>query len=395
MIKYVDEIPLSGKKVLIRVDFNVPLTESGKVADDNRIKGALSTIRHVISEGGRVILCSHLGRPKGERNERFSLKPVADRLGQLLGQEVTLAPDCIGPQVEDLVSGMKDGDVLLLENLRFHHGETKNDPSFAKALASLADVYVNDAFAVSHREHASVTGVPALTGQCAAGFLIKKELDYFNKAMVEPDRPLAAILGGAKVSSKLGAIKNIMNLVDKILIGGAMANTFLVAQGFSVGNSLVESDLVETAREIFEEARDKKIGFYLPVDAVLAKEISSEAQIRIAPVQEIAEDEMILDIGQATIDLFREALYNARTIVWNGPMGAFEKVPFSLGTMSLARTVGSSNALSIVGGGDTGLAVQMAGESDNISYISTGGGAFLMLLEGKELPGITALKECG
>lgn len=394
MIKYIDEIPLKGQRVLMRTDFNVPLDDSGNITDDSRIRAALPSIRYALEAEARLILCSHLGRPKGQRIEKFSLRPVAGRLGELIDREVPLAPDCIGAEVENQVSSMSDGEVLLLENLRYHQGETKNDPGFAKALARMADVYINDAFAVSHRSHASVTGIPGLVKNCAAGFLVKQELLYFKKAVEGPARPLAAILGGVKISSKLGAVKNILDRVDKLIVGGAMANTFLAAQGINIGKSLAEKSLADTAGALIDRARDKGVKLYLPVDCIIARDIDANAGTRTVPVQEIPDDWMALDIGPATSSLFSEALYNVKTIVWNGPMGAFELEPFSQGTMALAHAVGSSQAISIVGGGDTGLAVHRAGEAGNISYMSTGGGAFLSLLEGKELPGIAALEEC-
>lgn len=394
MIKYIDEIPLKGQRVLMRTDFNVPLDDSGNITDDSRIRAALPSIRYALEVEARLILCSHLGRPKGQRIEKFSLRPVAGRLGELIDREVPLAPDCIGAEVENQVSSMSDGEVLLLENLRYHQGETKNDPGFAKALARMADVYINDAFAVSHRSHASVTGIPGLVKNCAAGFLVKQELLYFKKAVEGPARPLAAILGGVKISSKLGAVKNILDRVDKLIVGGAMANTFLAAQGINIGKSLAEKSLADTAGALIDRARDKGVKLYLPVDCIIARDIDANAETGTVPVQEIPDDWMALDIGPATSSLFSEALYNVKTIVWNGPMGAFELEPFSQGTMALAHAVGSSQAISIVGGGDTGLAVHRAGEAGNISYMSTGGGAFLSLLEGKELPGIAALEEC-
>ena len=394
MIKYIDEIPLKGQRVLMRTDFNVPLDDSGNITDDSRIRAALPSIRYALEAEARLILCSHLGRPKGQRIEKFSLRPVAGRLGELIDREVPLAPDCIGAEVENQVSSMSDGEVLLLENLRYHQGETKNDPGFAKALARMADVYINDAFAVSHRSHASVTGIPGLVKNCAAGFLVKQELLYFKKAVEGPARPLAAILGGVKISSKLGAVKNILDRVDKLIVGGAMANTFLAAQGINIGKSLAEKSLADTAGALIDRARDKGVKLYLPVDCIIARDIDANAETGTVPVQEIPDDWMALDIGPATSSLFSGALYNVKTIVWNGPMGAFELEPFSQGTMALAHAVGSSQAISIVGGGDTGLAVHRAGEAGNISYMSTGGGAFLSLLEGKELPGITALEEC-
>ncbi|MGQ9811951.1 MAG: phosphoglycerate kinase [Dissulfurimicrobium sp.] len=394
MIKYMDEIALKGRRVLMRVDFNVPFDDSGDITDDNRIRAALPDIRFALESGARLILCSHLGSPKGERIEKYSLRPVAKRLGELLGRDVPLVPDCIGADVEKAVNGLKDGDILLLENLRFHAGETKNDPDFAKALASLADVYINDAFSVSHRAHASVDGVTRFVKSCAAGFLLKKELAYFKKALEDPVRPLVAILGGAKVSSKLGAIKNIIEKVDKLIIGGAMANTFLLALGFKIGSSLIEASLVKAAGEIVQHAREKDVKLYLPVDFVIAEEMKKDAVTKIVTAQEIPSGWMALDIGPASVRLFREAIDDARTIIWNGPMGAFEFDSFSMGTLALARAVGEGHALSIVGGGDTDAAIHKAKEEGNISYMSTGGGAFLELLEGKKLPGIFALEGC-
>jgi len=394
MIRYIDELDLAGKKVLMRVDFNVPLNEALEITDDHRIRAALPSVRYALEKGARLILCSHMGKPKGQRVEKLSLKPVALRLSELLGQQVPLVADCIGPEVQAAVEVLQPGQAVLLENLRFHSGETKNDPEFSKALASLAEVYVNDAFAVSHRAHASVHGVLAFFKICAAGFLLKKELEYFDRALQVPERPVVAILGGSKVSTKLGAIQNILPKVNKIIIGGAMANTFWAAQGVSMGSSLVEPDLFETARYLISEAKQTGVKFYLPVDVVIAQELKADAVTRIVPVQEIPDGWMALDIGPASIKLFCETLEDVKTIVWNGPVGAFEIAPFSSGTMALAHVVGSSKALSIVGGGDTDAAVSQAGETENISYISTGGGAFLELLEGKELPGIQALKQC-
>ncbi len=394
-MRYLHELELKGRRVLMRVDFNCPLTESGRVADDNRMVQALPSVKHVLEQGGRLVLCSHLGRPKGERRPEFSLAPVAAHLSHLLGRDVPLAPDCVGPEVEEMARKVEPGGLLLLENLRFHKGETANDPEFAKGLAALGEVYVNDAFAVSHRAHASVAGVPPLMEECGAGFLLEKELDYFHRVMGSPERPMAAILGGAKVSSKLGVIRSLLDRADKIVIGGAMANTFLKAQGMPVGRSLVEEELLDTARSIMDEARERGVIIYLPVDGVVSTSTDPQGRVRICPIQEVADDEMILDIGQATISLFKEAIHDARTVVWNGPMGLFEKVPFSTGTISLARAVAGCPGLTVVGGGDTGLAIQMAGEAPQISYISTGGGAFLALLEGQELPGVRALDECG
>ncbi len=394
MIKYIDELQLKGKKVLMRVDFNVPLDDDCNITDDNRIRAALPTINYAIEKGAKLIICSHLGRPKGKRVERYSLKPVAKRLSELLNKEVTLAPDCVGDEVKDLVEKLDEGDVLLLENLRFHEEETKNDPNFSAQLASLADLYINDAFAVSHRAHASVVGVCDHIKECGAGFLMKNELNYFEQALGKPVRPLVAIVGGAKVSSKLGALKNLLDKVDKLIIGGAMANTFLFAQGIDVGASLIEPELKEDALFIIESCKKQGIRLYLPVDCVVAKEIKKDAVTKTVTCLEIPKEWMALDIGPATTTLFKEAIYDAKTIVWNGPMGAFEIEPFSIGTMGLAHAVGSSHALTIIGGGDTAHAIAISGQKKNVSYISTGGGAFLTLLEGKELPGIKALKGC-
>ncbi|HID97663.1 MAG TPA: phosphoglycerate kinase [Thermodesulfobacteriaceae bacterium] len=394
MIKYIDEIPLEGQRVLMRVDCNVPLDVSGEIADDNRIRAVLPSVRHAVETGARLILCAHLGHPKGRRVEKYSLSPVALRLGELIGQEVFMADDCIGPEVDQLKKTLANGQVLLLENLRYYKGETENDPDFAAALASQADVYINDAFAVSHRPHASVVGIPGLVKKCGAGLLMKNELTYYEKAMhTNPARPMVAILGGAKVSTKLGGIKNVIPKVDKIIIGGAMANTFLMAMGQDMGRSLIEPELVDTARSLMNEAEKRGVQFLLPTDCVVAPELSENAPASVVEAGSVPPDQMVLDIGPETTELFCSAVENAGTIVWNGPMGAFEIKPFSRGTMELAHAVGRSSALSIIGGGDTDLAIHLAGETDNVSYMSTGGGAFLHLLEGKELPGIKALEE--
>jgi len=394
-MKFIDEISLEGKRVLMRVDFNVPLDENCDITDDSRIKAALPSIRHALFEGARLVICSHLGRPKGRHMEEFSLKPVARRLGELLDRDVPLAPDCVGDDVANMVNCMKDGDVLLLENLRFHSGETENSPEFASALAWLADTYVNDAFAVSHRKHASVSGVPLLVRECAAGFLVRQEIEYFRSAMYDPARPLVALIGGAKVSGKLQAIENLLDKVDRLIIGGAMANTFLLAKGVRMGSSLVESGLVETAKALLDKADNLGVKVYLPVDCLIARGLSPDSFTKTVSAQEIPDGWMALDIGPSTARLYGEALEDAKTIVWNGLMGAFETEPFSHGTFALAKAVGRSRALTIVGGGDTGLAVHMAGQVGNVSYVSTGGGAFLCFLEGKELPGLSALVRQG
>lgn len=391
-MKTIREMALAGKKVLVRVDFNVPLDSAGAITDDIRIRMALPTLRYALAEKARLILCSHLGKPKGKRVAAASLAPVAEALAQLLGQPVRLAPDCVGPEVEAMVASMQDGEVVLLENLRFHAGEEGNDPEFARQLAALADIYVNDAFAVSHRAHASVAAVTAhFAGRKAAGMLLHKEMDYFHRAMDAPVRPLAAIVGGAKVSSKLGALENMLARVDRLLIGGAMANTFLKSQGLEVGASKVEDDLLDAARQILTAAREKGVKVYLPVDVIAADRFAADAVCKQVTVQDIPACWMALDIGPATVTLFTEALADAKTIVWNGPMGAFEMDPFARGTMALAHVVANAHALSITGGGDSNAAVKKSGEADSISYMSTGGGAFLELMEGKTLPGVAAL----
>ncbi|MFW5909093.1 MAG: phosphoglycerate kinase, partial [Desulfosalsimonas sp.] len=390
-MKSIKELNIEGKKVLVRVDFNVPLDEHQNITDDTRIREVLSTLRYVLDHRGKLVIMSHMGRPKGKPVKELSLAPVAKRLGRLLGQDVELAPDCIGEEVEKQVGDMDGNEVILLENLRFHPGEEKNDPEFASKLAALGDVYINDAFAVSHRAHASVEAIASHFSEVAAGFLLLKELNYFSDAMENPRRPLAAIIGGAKVSSKFGALENLLSRVNKLIIGGAMANSFLKSMGFDLGRSKVEDDLVEAAGKLRQRAIQEGIKFYLPVDVVVAPEPDPKAETKIVPVQEIPENWMALDIGPATSRLFDEALYNAKTIVWNGPMGMFEIDAFSRGTVSMVYSVADSYALSIVGGGDTDVAIHSTGQTERISYISTGGGAFLQLLEGKPLPGVVAL----
>jgi phosphoglycerate kinase len=374
------------------VDFNVPLDENQCITDDARIRAVVPTITHMVSKGAKVILASHLGRPKGKPVPEMSLSPVADRLGEILGKVVKLAPDCIGPEVAALVAAMVPGDVLLLENLRFHAAEQKNDDAFAAGLAELCDIYVNDAFAVSHRPDASVEAVTRQVPVCAAGLLLEREIEFFKRAMGAPQRPLVAVIGGAKVSSKLAALTNMLDHVDKLIIGGAMANTFLKAKGVGVGKSKVEEDLVETAAKMMKTAAEKGVRFYLPVDAVVAPLFDEKAPVKMVPIEEIPEEWMVLDIGPASSILFSQALYDAKTIVWNGPMGVFEMAPFSRGTMAMATHIADAHALSIVGGGDTDAALHQAGETDRVSYVSTGGGAFLELLEGKTLPAVAALE---
>ena len=390
-MKTLKDLELAGKRVLVRVDFNVPMNDQGEITDDLRIRTVLPTLRYLVEAGARVIICTHRGRPKGQRVESFSLAPVAALTAALLGRPVPLAPDCIGPEVEAAVAALKDGDCLMLENLRFHPEEEKNDAAFSRQLGALADVYVNDAFAVSHRAHASVVGVTAHVREKAAGFLLQKEMEYFQRAIGTPQRPLIAIVGGAKVSGKLQALQNMLGRVDRMIIGGAMANTFLKSQGYDVGASKVEDDLLDTARDLLVQARAKGVKVYLPVDVIAADRFAPDAVIKQVTIQDIPENWMALDIGPASVVLFNEALADARTIVWNGPMGAFEMDAYARGTMALAHTVASSHALSVTGGGDSNAAVKQSGEAENISYMSTGGGAFLMLMEGKELPGIKAL----
>jgi phosphoglycerate kinase len=391
-MKNIRDLDIKGKKVLIRVDFNVPLDEQLNITDDIRIRGVLPTLNYALDENAKVIICSHLGRPKGERKPQFSLAPAAKRLSRLLDKEVVLAPDCIGPETKAIVEAMQPGSVVLLENLRFHAEEQQNDDGFASQLASLCDIYINDAFAVAHRAHASVVGVTQFVEQCAAGFLLQKEMDYFHRSVSNPMRPLVAIVGGAKVSSKLGALDNLMDRVDKMIIGGAMANTFLKSIGHDMGKSKVEDELLDTARELLNKAKRLGVKLYLPVDCIVADRFEARAESKRVTVQEVPADWMVLDIGPATTVLFSEAMESAKTIIWNGPMGAFEMDAFSRGTMAMVQHVARSHALTIVGGGDTDVAVHKAGESSNISYISTGGGAFLMLMEGKKLPGVEALE---
>ncbi|MFO8085652.1 MAG: phosphoglycerate kinase [Desulfobacterales bacterium] len=390
-MKTIREIDISDKRIFIRIDVNVPLDKFRNITDDTRIRGVLPTIQYAMDHRAKVILASHLGRPKGKVVPEMSLKPVAKRLGRYLKKSVEIAPDCIGPEVESLVEKMVPGDVLLLENLRFHPGEQDNNEDFAKALAKLSDVYVNDAFAVCHRYNASVEAITRFAPVCAAGFLLQNELSYFKKAFDNPSRPLVAIIGGAKISSKLAALENMMGHVDKFLVGGAMANTFLKSMGMDIGRSKIEKDLISTAERLMKIAGKKGIKFYLPVDAVVCGGNDAEDGIKIVPVQEVPENWSIMDIGPATIKLYQEVLADAKTIIWNGPMGVFEEDAFSQGTITMAHIVAESFALSIVGGGDTDVAIHKAEETDRITYISTGGGAFLALLEGEPLPGVAAL----
>ena len=394
-MKSIDQLDLANKRVLIRTDFNVPTDDQGNITDDTRVRAHVRTINFAVNKGAKVILASHMGRPKGKRNEKYSLKQVAVRLAELTGKPVTFIDDCVGPAVEQAVAAMNAGDVILLENLRFYIGEEKNDPEFAKQLAALCDVYVDDAFAVSHRAAASNTAIVGLVKECAAGFLLNDEIEYFNKAMGNPARPLAAIIGGAKVSDKIGVLEKVIEKVDRLIVGGAMAFTFLKASGYEIGKSRCELDMLDLARGIMEKAKARGVQFDLPVDIVVAPEPSATAESVVVSIKAMPANWMGLDIGPETTTLFSQAVKEAKTIVWNGPLGMFELEPFSKGTFGVARAVAESGALSIVGGGDTDTAVHQAGVSAKMSYISTGGGAFLELLEGKVLPGVAALETCG
>lgn len=387
----IDDVVLRDKRVIIRADFNVPLDDEHQITDDTRIRSTLPTINRAVDDGAKVILCSHLGRPNGKVDPKYSLAPVAKRLGRLMGKTILFAPDCIGPAAEGLVARMQPGDVLLLENLRFHQGEEANDNTFSKALASLGDVYINDAFGTAHRAHASTVGITKFIPVSAAGFLLKKEIEYLEGAVENPVRPFVAVLGGAKVSGKIGVIENLGKRVDKVIIGGGMAFTFLKAKGMEIGNSLVENDMLDFAKGIEDHALSRGVKFYLPVDCVVAASRELGAESKIVPVQEIPNGWYALDIGPASVKLFNEAVQNAKTILWNGPMGVFEIDAYARGTLAMAHAIADAYALTIVGGGETALAVHRSGESENMSFISTGGGAALELLEGKQLPGLVAL----
>jgi len=394
-MKSIDQVDLKGKRVLIRVDFNVPVDDKGVVTDDTRIEAHIRTISYCLDNNAKVILMSHMGRPKGQRVDKLSLKPVTAILSKLLQKEVLFVDDCIGDAAEKAVAAMKEKDVVLLENLRFYIGDEKNDPDFAKALAKLCDVYIDDAFAVSHRKAASNVAITEFVKISVAGFLLKDEIDYFNKAMSNPTRPLAAIIGGAKVSDKIGVLENLIDTVDRLIIGGGMAFTFLKALGNEIGKSICEYEMVDKAKEIMAKAKEKHVIIYLPLDCVIADKAAADAQIKVARVDEIPKDYMGLDIGPATISIFSDALKNVKTIIWNGPLGMFEIEAFSKGTFAMAKAVANSGALSIIGGGDVVSAVHQAGVSSKMSYISTGGGAFLELLEGRAMPAVEALATSG
>jgi 3-phosphoglycerate kinase len=392
MKKTIEDINYSGERVLVRVDFNVPIKD-GVIGDETRIKAALPTIKYLIDNNAKVILVSHLGRPKGEFNPKYSLAPVAKRLGELLGQDVTIAKDVIGDSAKEEVAKLQDGQVLLLENVRFHAEEEKNEPSFAKALADLADTYVNDAFGTAHRAHASTEGVTHYL-PAVAGYLIGKELSVMGAALENPARPFVAILGGAKVSDKIGVINNLIDKVDTLLIGGGMAYTFSVAQGGKIGKSLLEADKIELAKQLLSKAKDKGVELLLPVDNVCAKEFSNDAEQAIIPSGEIPDDYQGLDIGPKTSELFASRIKDAATIIWNGPMGVFEFENFANGTKAVAKAMGENKgAITIIGGGDSAAAVEQLGYAEQMTHISTGGGASLEFLEGIELPGVAALND--
>jgi phosphoglycerate kinase len=390
-IRCIDQIEITGKRLFIRVDFNVPIGDDGAVKDDSKITAALPTIRYAIQKGARVILASHLGRPKGKVIPEMSLAPVAPRLSGMLGQAVVMAPDCIGEKVSALVAKMQGGEVILLENVRFHSEETENKPEFARQLAALADIYVNDAFGTAHRANASVEGIAHFVETAVCGFLMKKEIDYLINALASPARPFVAIVGGAKVSDKIGVVKNLLNKVDSLLIGGGMAYTFLKSKGYELGKSLVEADKVSLAAEILKEARARNVNLLLPLDVVVATGFAPDAEHKVVMAQEIPVDWEAMDIGPRTIEAFAMAIKSAKTIVWNGPLGVFEMAPFAKGTEGVAKAVVASGALSIVGGGDSLAALRKLGLVDKVTHASTGGGAVLELLEGKTLPGIAVL----
>lgn len=384
--KTIRDIDIKGKKVLVRVDFNVPLNETG-VGDDTRIRAALPTIQYLLDGGAAVILCSHLGRPKGGPDPKYSLRPVAEHLSSLIGKPVKFSSDCIGPEAKEAAEELKPGEVLMLENTRFHAEEEKNDAEMARQLASLADLYVNDAFGTAHRAHASTEGVTHFL-PAAAGFLLEKEIKYLGQVIDNPQRPFVAIMGGAKISDKIGVIKNLLTRADTILIGGGMANTFMKAQGLAVADSLVEDDSLGIARALFEEAGGK---IHLPVDMVVANQFAADAESKTLKVQDVPDGWRILDIGPETVKAFRAIIATARTVVWNGPMGVFEFPKFAEGTFGVAKAVADSAAVSVIGGGESVAAIQQSGLADKITHISTGGGASLEMLEGLELPGVAAL----
>jgi len=390
--KTIEDIQVGGKRVLVRVDFNVPLDENKNITDDTRIRAALPTIQYLVNNKAKVILMSHLGRPKGTVDPKYSLAPVAKRLGELLGQEVIMAQDVIGESAKQAVANMQDGQVVLLENVRFHKEETKNDPEFARALAQLGDVFVNDAFGTAHRAHASTEGVAHYL-PAVAGYLIQKELEVMGKALENPERPFVAILGGAKVSDKIGVIENLIEKVDVLLIGGGMAYTFLKAMGYEIGNSLLEEDKIDLAKELMEKAKAKGVKMLLPVDNVVADDFKADAAHKVVSSKDITPGWQGLDIGPETREMFGEEIRKAKTVVWNGPMGVFEMPAFAEGTKAIAKYVSECSGTTIIGGGDSAAAVEQLGFADKMTHISTGGGASLEFLEGKVLPGVAALND--
>jgi len=395
--KTIEDIQVSGKKVLVRCDFNVPLDENKHITDENRIQGALPTIKYLVKNGARVILCSHMGRPKGEFNMKYSLAPVAARLSELLGQEVKLAKDVIGPDAHALADAMKDGDVILLENVRFHKEEEKNDPEFAKQLASLADLYVNDAFGTAHRAHASTEGVSHYLSPCVAGYLIGKELSVMGGALEHAEKPFVAILGGAKVADKISVIENLIEKVDTLIIGGGMAYTFLKAKGYGVGKSLLDESRIDYCKEMMAKAEAKGVEILLPCDTVCIKEfpspIDAPVDTLIVDADQIPDDMEGCDIGPKTCEIFAETVKEAKTVIWNGPMGVFENPTLAKGTLAVAQALADSDAVTIVGGGDSAAAITQMGFADKVTHVSTGGGASMEFLEGKVLPGVACLDD--
>lgn len=390
--KTVRDIDVAGKKVFVRVDYNVPMDKQGNITDDTRIRATLPTVNYLLSQGAALILACHLGRPKGTPVPEFSVAPVGKRLEALLGKEVQFAPDCVGQVAVDMAKKLQPGQILLLENLRFYKDEEKNNPDFAQKLASLADVGVNDAFGVSHRAHASVEGITKFLPM-VAGFLMEKEIRYVGQAVANPVRPFAAIIGGAKVSDKIGVIENLLQKVDTLIIGGGMGNTFIAAQGFNTGKSLVEAEKIDLAKSLIAKAKETGVNLLLPVDVVVADRFAADAEHKVVGLESIPAEWMAVDIGPKSVENFAQALANMKTIVWNGPMGVFEMDAFAKGTEAVAKAVASSGATSIVGGGDSIAALEKVGLADKISHISTGGGASLEYLEGKVLPGIAALQD--
>ena len=390
--KTVRDIDVKGKKVLVRCDFNVPQDENGNITDNRRIVSALDTIKYLLENNAKVILCSHLGRPKGEFKPEFSLKPIAEELSKLLGKEVKLAKDVIGENAQELVNNLAEGEAILLENVRFHREETDNDPEFSKKLASFAEIFVNDAFGTAHRAHASTAGVADYL-PAVSGFLIEKELNFMGDALNNPQRPFMAILGGRKVSDKIGVIEALLEKVDTLMIGGAMAYTFFKAMGYSVGNSICELDKLDLAKELMEKAKQKGVKLMLPVDTRVGKEFKADTESKVVAYTEIPDEWEGFDIGDETIKMYVEELSKAKTVVWNGPVGLFEFDQFAVGTNSLAKALGDLDAVTIIGGGDSAAAIEKLGIADKFSHISTGGGASLEFLEGKKLPGIECLQD--